>query len=130
MPFLLRYCFKDISKILNLEEFIMKKKIFRSMAAGLVSVAMIIPSAANAVSTSVSASQLLGETSFENKTLPWQSVQTGNAEQNIQIQNGALLVDIFSANGADKEKWDLQIRHRDLDFKAGHTYEISFRAKA
>ena len=108
----------------------MKKKIFRSMAAGLVSVAMIIPSAANAVSTSVSASQLLGETSFENKTLPWQSVQTGNAEQNIQIQNGALLVDIFSANGADKEKWDLQIKHRDLDFKAGHTYEISFRAKA
>lgn len=105
----------------------MKKKVFKSIAASFVSVAMIVPSVAN---FSVSASQLIGEISFDNKALPWQSVQTGDADQNIQIQNGALLVDIFSANGADNEKWDLQLRHRELDFKAGHTYEVSFKAKA
>ena len=103
------------------------KKVFKSIAASLVSVAMIAPSVAN---FSVSASQLIGETTFDNKILPWQAVQCGNAEQNVQVQSGALLVDIFSANGADNERWDLQLRHRDLDFKAGHTYEVSFKAKS
>ncbi len=75
--------------------------------------------------------QLLGETSFDYKMLPWHTVESSPAKQDFELtSDGELHISILSATGADMEKWDLQLRHRNLDFRAGHTYEITFRAKA
>jgi endoglucanase len=77
----------------------------------------------------VSAGEVLGETSFEYKALPWHTCESSPAKQNFELVDGTLHVMILKAQGADKEKWDLQVRHRNLNFKAGHTYTVSFKAK-
>ncbi|MBP1591443.1 MAG: glycoside hydrolase family 9 protein, partial [Oscillospiraceae bacterium] len=75
--------------------------------------------------------QLLGETDFDYKILPWHTVEAAPAKQNFEItSDGELHVMILSATGADKEKWDLQVRHRNLSFRAGKTYEIEVKVKA
>ncbi len=108
----------------------MRKKFTKAIAASLVAAAMLTPTVANVASMSVSASQLLGETSFEEKITPWQLVQTSPASQDFEIVDGQLHITILNAQGGDKEAWDLQLRHRKLYFKKGHTYEVSFKAKS
>ncbi len=109
----------------------MKKKNFtRAIAASLMAAAMLAPTVANAVAIDDPVTQVLGETSFEEKVSPWQLVQTSPASQYFEIEDGALHVTINRGEGGDNEKWDLQLRHRNLNFKAGHTYEVSFKAKA
>lgn len=108
----------------------MRKKFTKAIAASLVAAAMLTPTVANAASMSVSASQLLGETSFEEKITPWQTVETSPASQDFEIVDGQLHITILNAQGGDNEAWDLQLRHRNLNFKKGHTYEVSFKAKS
>ncbi|MBR5513424.1 MAG: glycoside hydrolase family 9 protein [Ruminococcus sp.] len=74
--------------------------------------------------------QVLGETSFDYKLLPWHFVSSSPAKQQYAIEDGAAHVTILIPVGADHEKWDLQFKHKDLSFKKGHTYEVSFKAKA
>ena len=74
--------------------------------------------------------QVLGETSFDYKLLPWHFVSSSPAKQDYSVEEGAAHVTILKARGYDGEKWDLQFKHKDLSFKKGHTYKVSFKAKA
>ena len=107
------------------------KNLKRSLAA-VAAVAMLAGVVAFPVSDIdvVSAGQVLGETSFDYKALPWHTCESSPAKQNFELtKDGTLHVMVLTAQGADKEKWDLQVRHRNLNFKAGHTYTVSFKAK-
>ncbi len=108
----------------------MRKKLPKAIVASLMAVTMLTPTVANVVTMNVSASQLLGETTFDKKVLPWQTVETSPASQNFEVKDGALHIEILNGQGGDKEKWDLQLRHRNLNFRKGHTYEVSFKAKS
>ena len=102
------------------------KRIIASVSA----VSLIVPAFAMADVQEVNASQMLGETSFDYKILPWHTVEASPAKQNFEITpEGEFHVMVLISQGAEREKWDLQVRHRNLNFKAGHTYTVSFRAK-
>ena len=107
------------------------KNLKRSLAA-VAAVAMLAGVVAFPVSDIdvVSAGQVLGETSFDYKALPWHTCESSPAKQDFELtKDGTFHVTILKAQGADKEKWDLQVRHRNLNFKSGHTYTVSFKAK-
>ncbi|MBE6858671.1 MAG: glycoside hydrolase family 9 [Ruminococcus sp.] len=108
----------------------MHKKFSRAIAASLMAATMIAPTVANVAPMSVSAGQVLGESTFDFKALPWHTCETSPAKQDFAIEDGAFHVKVEVAEGGDGEKWDLQFRHRNLNFKSGHTYKVSFKAKA
>ncbi|MDE7098752.1 MAG: glycoside hydrolase family 9 protein [Ruminococcus sp.] len=109
----------------------MHKKFFKAFAGSLMSAAMLATAVTGVVAPmSASAGQVLGETSFEYKALPWHTCESSPAKQNFAIEGEAVHISIVKAEGADKEKWDLQFRHRNLNFKSGHKYTVSFTAKA
>ena len=91
------------------------KNLKRSLAA-VAAVAMLAGAVAAPISTAnvVSAGEVLGETSFEYKALPWHTCESSPAKQTFSIEDGTFHVKILKASGADKEKWDLQVRHRNL----------------
>ena len=105
------------------------------VVASLCSLAMMLPTVANMVPTmTASAGQVLGESDFEFKALPWHTCESSPAKQNFRLEDGTFHVTVIESegpgDGEGSEKWDLQFRHRGLNFKAGHTYEVSFKAKA
>ena len=109
----------------------MHKKISKAIAGSLMSAAMLATALTGVIAPmSASAGQVLGETTFDHKALPWHTCESSPAKQDFKIEDKSFHVTIKVAEGADKEKWDLQFRHRNLNFKAGHTYKISFDAKA
>jgi len=68
---------------------------------------------------------LLGNADFENKkTLPWTSSFTAPAEGELGPKDGAacLLIEKPGAN-----KWDAQIRHREMVVQNGHTYSVAIK---
>jgi len=111
----------------------MSSKNLKRSLASVAAVAMLAGAVAAPLSNvdvvSAANGQMLGETTFEYKALPWHTCESSPAKQNFNLEDGTLHVEVLVPQGADKEKWDLQVRHRNLDLKAGHTYEISFRAK-
>ena len=108
-----------------------KSKIAKTLGASLLAASMIAPTVAAIAPMSANAAcQVLGETSFDYKALPWHTCESSPAKQDFDISDGAFHVEIINAKGADGEKWDLQVRHRNLNFKKGHTYEVSFKVKA
>ena len=105
----------------------MKKELRRGIA-GLLSVAVLASAAAVPCELRVNASaQLLGETTFDYKALPWHTCESSPAKQNFELDDGTFHVQVLVPQGDEKEKWDLQFRHRNLNFIAGHTYEIDFQ---
>jgi endoglucanase len=108
----------------------MHKRIKSAIAASVMAVSMIAPTVANVAPMAASAGQVLGETSFEYKALPWHTCETSPAKQDFAIEDGAFHIEVLVPAGGDHEKWDLQFRHRNLNFKAGHTYEVSYTVKA
>ena len=108
----------------------MNKK-FRKIVAGLLSAAMAVPMTAGlTVPMSVSAYEVLGESTFDHKILPWHTVEAAPAKQYFVLEDGAVHITIMEPIGADYEKWDLQFRHRNLDFKKGHVYKVSCKVKS
>ena len=105
------------------------KRSLASVAAVAMLAGVVAAPLSNVDVVSAANGQMLGETSFEYKALPWHTCESSPAKQNFNLEDGTLHVEVLVPQGADKEKWDLQVRHRNLDLKAGHTYEISFRAK-
>ncbi len=107
----------------------MHKKI-KKLVTSIISLTMAATSTVSAVAPfQTSAVQVLGETSFENKSLPWHICSASPARQNFDIKDGTFHIEILVPSGADKEKWDLQFRHRNLNFKMGHEYKVSFKVK-
>ena len=102
----------------------------KMIVAGLCSVAMILPTVANLAPLSASAGQVLGETSFDHKALPWHTCESSPAKQDFDVKGGAFHITVEVPLGGEASKWDLQFRHRNLSFTAGHTYEVSFKCKA
>ena len=91
---------------------------------------VLVPSAAIIAPMSAAAEcQVLGETTFEEKAIPWHTCESSPAKQNFAIEDGTFHVEVLVPKGADGEKWDLQFRHRNLNFKSGHTYKVSFKVK-
>ena len=109
----------------------MHKKISRAIAGSLMSAAMLATAVTGLVAPiSASAGQVLGESTFDHKALPWHTCESSPAKQDFEIKGQEFHVTVKVPLGADKAKWDLQFRHRNLNFKAGHTYKVSFDAKA
>ena len=102
----------------------------KKIIAGLMALATIAPMAVSMAPMSVSAGQVLGESTFDHKALPWHTCESSPAKQNFDVKGGAFHITITVPEGAEKSKWDLQFRHRNLNFKAGHEYEVSFKVKA
>ncbi len=108
----------------------MNNRITKAIAASLMAAAMIAPTAAKVAPMAVSAGQVLGETSFDYKAIPWHTVENSPAKQNFLIEDGTFHITIMKPLGGDELNSDLRFRHRNLNFKAGHTYKVSFQAKA
>ncbi|MBO5104542.1 MAG: glycoside hydrolase family 9 protein [Ruminococcus sp.] len=109
----------------------MHKKISRAIAGSLMSAAMLATALTGVVAPmSVSAGQVLGETTFDHKALPWHTCETSPAKQEFDIKGQEFHITVKVPLGGEEAKWDLQFRHRNLNFKAGHTYKVSFKAKA
>ncbi|MBO5162854.1 MAG: glycoside hydrolase family 9 protein [Ruminococcus sp.] len=109
----------------------MHKKISKAIAGSLMSMAMLATAVTGTIAPlSASAGQVLGETSFTNKALPWHTCETSPAKQDFRLEDEAFHITVKVPEGGEKSKWDLQFRHRNLNFKAGHEYEVSFKVKA
>ena len=107
------------------------KKHCKKIAAGILSAAMLVPTGVSiAEPVRASAYELVGETTFEHKMIPWHAVETAPARQTFELSDGNVHIKILIPEGANKERWDLQFRHRNLSFKAGHEYKVSFKSKA
>jgi len=107
----------------------MSSKKLRRVLATISAVAMLAATSVALPIMSVSAGEILGETSFEYKALPWHTCESSPAKQNFAIEDGTFHVKVITAKGADGEKWDLQVRHRNLNFTAGTTYTVKFKVK-
>ena len=106
-------------------------KYSKKITAGLLAAAMIVPTTVSiAEPLSAFASELLGESTFDYKMIPWHTVENSPARQNFELSDGTVHIRILIPEGAEHEKWDLQLRHRSLDFKKGHEYKVSFKVKA
>lgn len=109
----------------------MHKHLTKKLIAGLLATAMSIPATVNlAAPQSVAAYELLGETSFEEKLMPWYLTQVSPAKQDFDIREGAAHIKILQPVGEDSSIWDLQFRHRNLNFRKDHVYKVSFKVKA
>ena len=108
----------------------MHKKFSKAIVASLMAVTMIAPTVATVAPMSASAGQVLGESTFEYKALPWHTCESSPAKQDFDVKDGAFHITVTQPLGAESSKWDLQFRHRNLNFKAGHVYKVSFQAKS
>lgn len=107
----------------------MKKHFPKAFASSIMAAAMLTSLTAAYAPFNASA-ELLAETTFDSKILPWQTVESAPAKQEFELKDGAVHITINESEGSDGEKWDLQFRYRNLSFKKGHTYKIRFDAKA
>ncbi len=106
-------------------------KNYKKIIAGFLAAAMIAPTTAGMTDMqSTHAYEVLGETTFDHKILPWHTVEVSPAKQYFELSEGAVRILIQVPEGAEKEKWDLQFRHRNLSFQRGHKYKVSFKAKS
>ena len=108
----------------------MERKYLKKAIAFVSAIVMFSGTAACMPLTRINAGELLGETSFDYKMLPWRTAESSPAKQFFAIEDGAVHITIINARGMDGEAWDLQFRHKNLSFKAGHTYKVSFRVKS
>jgi endoglucanase len=69
---------------------------------------------------------LIANGSFEDGTsLPWTSSFTAPAEGEATVVDGALCLDIRNAGS---NRWDAQLRVREMVIQKGHEYSVRFRA--
>jgi len=102
----------------------------KKIIASLLALATVAPSFAVIAPITASAGQVLGETSFEHKALPWHTCESSPAKQEFAIEDGTFHIKVLVPKGGDGEKWDLQFRYRNLDFQAGKTYHVSCKVKS
>jgi len=109
----------------------MHKKLKKIMA-GAISLATLAASANSTISPMAAETtvQVLGESTFEEKSLPWHVTEAPPAKQEFKVEDGTFHITIRVPEGAEKEKYDLQFRHRGLSFKKGHEYKVSFKVKS
>lgn len=68
---------------------------------------------------------LLGETDFnQGSSLPWTLSFTPPAKGFAAVENGAYCLHVENRG---TNKWDAQVRHREMTIEKGHTYTVSFK---
>jgi endoglucanase len=71
---------------------------------------------------------LLKASTFEDgRSLPWMASFSAPAVGESKVENGAYCIDVTHAG---TNRWDAQIRHREMVIQNGHTYTVQFRAWA
>jgi endoglucanase len=84
--------------------------------------------AAGSVEPGDPAHNLLKASTFEDGImLPWNTSFSAPADGAAEVKDGALCVHV-AAKGANR--WDAQIRHREMVIEKGQSYRVSFRAWA
>ncbi len=107
------------------------KKNHKRVWAGLLAAAMIVPMTdIIAEPVSAFAYELLGETDFEHKMIPWTPVSANSAKQDFDIREGAVHITIVTPFGTNHVNSELSFRHTGLSFISGHEYKVSFKVKA
>jgi len=101
----------------------------KKLLASAMALAMIAPVAATVTPMKANAGLVVGESTFDHKALPWHTCETSPAKQEFNLEDGTFHIKVLVPQGGDKEKWDLQFRHRNLNFKSGHEYKVSFKVK-
>lgn len=72
------------------------------------------------------AHNLIKQSKFEDPSmLPWMTSFTIPAAGEGLVKNGAMCIHI--ENGG-VNRWDAQVRHREMTIQTGHTYNVSFKA--
>ncbi len=106
-------------------------KITGKLIASVIALTMAaVPTAAAAPAVQEKTVMVIGESTFEKKSLPWHISSALPAKQSFELEDGTFHIKIYTPEGASREKLDLQFRHRNLNFKSGHEYKVSFRAKS
>jgi len=68
---------------------------------------------------------LIKNADFENgAALPWMASFTPPANGDLVVKDGAACLTI---NHGGSNKWDAQVRHREMVVQQGHTYNVSFK---
>ena len=103
----------------------------KKIVSGALSLGMIASALSSlAPALSASAGLVVGESSFAHKALPWHTCESSPAKQDFELtKDGTFHVIVEVPKGGDGEKWDLQVRHRNLNFKSGHEYKVSCKVK-
>lgn len=74
------------------------------------------------------ADDLLKQNNFdEGVGLPWHISESAEENSDFALENGVYTVVI---NKRTENKWDVQIRHREITLENGHSYTVKFKAKA
>lgn len=72
------------------------------------------------------AHSLLKASTFEDGVmLPWMTSFSAPATGEAEVKDGALCVRV---NEKGKNRWDAQVRHREIVIQKGHDYTLSFKA--
>ncbi len=108
----------------------MYKKTNKLIAGVMAFTMAAVPTVAAAPAEQKRSVMVIGESTFDKKSLPWHISSALPAKQSFQLDDGTFHIRILCSEGVDHEKWDLQFRHRNLNFKSGHEYKVSFKAKS
>ena len=76
----------------------------KKIIASLLALATIAPMAVTMTPLTASAGQVLGETDFTYKALPWHTCESSPAKQNFKIEDGAFHIEVVKGEGADGAK--------------------------
>lgn len=86
------------------------------------------PAAAAGVAPAPAGGNLLKTSNFDDgKSLPWMASFSAPAAGKAYVENGAYCVDV---DNVGTNRWDAQVRHREMTIQSGHTYTIQFKAWA
>ena len=70
---------------------------------------------------------ILKESFSDGKSLPWTTSFTPPAEGHAYVDGGELCVEVANKG---TNRWDAQLRHRDMVIQKGHTYSVQFTLHA
>lgn len=109
----------------------MHNKITKAITASFMAAAMLTTTVATVAPMTVSAGEILGESDYTYKALPWHTCETNPGKQTFELTDaGEAHITVITPEGGEKSKWDLQFRHRNIDLKKNHEYKISCRIKS
>ena len=103
----------------------MHKKISKAVTGSVLAASMLASATAAFMPMSASAGLMVGQSTFdEGVGLPWHTCETNPAKQTFTISGGSYNVTVVTGSGSEG-RWDLQLRHRGLKLKSGHSYKVS-----
>ncbi len=70
----------------------------------------------------LSGHELLGNSTFDGKSIPWMTVFSSPASGATAVKDGQLC---FTVTNKGVNPWDAQARHREMIVEKGHSYTIS-----